>query len=81
MRGVLRRAVVAIGVAGLIASSAITVSAGAGGVPNEKSCGGVGSDARTFAALPGRMDPEALFDAQPTFTCDEVGKEHRNSGF
>ena len=50
--------------------------AGQGGVPNQKSCGGIGREASTFAAQPGPMNPGALFAAQGPFTCDDVGEEN-----
>ena len=49
-----------------------------GGVPNERSCGGVGRVAQTFAAQPGPMDPNALFRSLDPFTCTDTGEE--NSG-
>jgi hypothetical protein len=47
-----------------------------GGVPNERSCGGIGREAQVFAAQPGPMHPGALFAAQGPFTCDDVGEAH-----
>ncbi len=47
-----------------------------GGEPNERSCGGIDSEAREFADQPGPMNPGALFAAQGPFTYDDVGEEH-----
>jgi hypothetical protein len=48
------------------------------GRPNQKSCGGIGREARDFAGQEGPMDDDALFAAQGPFTCDDVGGEHGN---
>lgn len=56
------------------------VFADTGGVPNERSCGGIGRQAQDFAAQPGPMHPGALFAAQGPFTCDDVG-EAQGKGF
>jgi len=60
----------------LMVGATVPALAGRGGVPNENSCGGIGREAQSFAAAPGRMDPHALFQAQGPFTCDDVGEEH-----
>lgn len=72
------RQVVLAGVVSLSLTLGATIPAlaGQGGVPNEKSCGGIGREAQSFAAEPGPMDPHALFAAQGPFTCDDVGEEH-----
>jgi hypothetical protein len=66
--------VIALGLA--LLGLAGPVQAGAGGIPNEKSCGGIGRDAQTFAAKPGPMIPYEMFVAQGPFTCDDIGGEH-----
>jgi hypothetical protein len=71
-----RFVLIAVAAAALIVGSAAPALAGKGGVPNEKSCGGIGRQAQTFAGMPGPMDPEALFNSLPPFTCDDVGEEH-----
>ena len=52
------------------------VQAGAGGIPNEKSCGGIGRDAQTFAAKAGPMIPYEMFVAQGPFACNDIGEAH-----
>ncbi len=66
-------AAVAAALTGGVAQPAL---ADAGGVPNERSCGGIGREAQAFAAQPGPMQPGALFAAQGPFTCDDVGETH-----
>jgi hypothetical protein len=67
-------AVVALGLA--LLGLAGPVQAGAGGIPNEKSCGGIGRDAQSFAAQPGPMIPYDMFVAQGPFTCNDIGEAH-----
>lgn len=71
-----RYLLIGVTAAALVVGSAAPALAGQGGVPNVESCGGAGRIAQTFTALPGPMDPEALFDSLPPFTCDDVGEEH-----
>ena len=63
-------------VGSLLVGSGRVALADKGGVPAETSCGGIGREARHFAAEPGPMNPGALFAAQGPFTCDDVGEEH-----
>ena len=76
MSRVTRFLLTASAAAALAVGSAGPALAGQGGVPNEKSCGGIGRHAQTFAGMPGPMDPEALFGSLPPFTCNDVGEEH-----
>jgi hypothetical protein len=55
------------------------VQAGAGGIPSETSCGGIGRDAQTFAAKPGPMIPYEMFVAQGPFTCNDIGEAHSHA--
>ncbi len=76
----LKRSVVAVGAAallvgGAVVSTATPALADKGGQPNARSCGGIGREAQTLAAMPGPMNPAALFAAQGPFTCDDVGEE------
>ena len=72
-----RRILAALAVSSaILGATAAPVFADPGGAPNENSCGGIGREARDFAATPGPMDPQALFEAQGPFTCDDVGEEH-----
>jgi hypothetical protein len=66
--------VIALGLGLLVPAG--SVQAGSGGIPNERSCGGIGRDARTFAAKPGPMIPYEMFVAQGPFTCNDVGEAH-----
>jgi len=61
---------------GLLMGATAPTLAAKGGVPNERSCGGIGRQAQSFAAAPGPMDPGALFAAQGPFTCDDNGEAH-----
>lgn len=67
-----------VGVIGVVLAvgAAAPVLADKGGQPNQRSCGGIGREARTFAAMPGPMNPGELLAAQGPFTCDDVGEEH-----
>ena len=71
-----RHLLIGLAATALLVTAATPALAGKGGEPNDKSCGGIGREARDFAGLPGPMDPQALFDAQGPFTCDDVGEEH-----
>lgn len=71
-----RYLLIGVTVAALVVNTAAPALAGEGGVPNEKSCGGVGRIAQTFAALPGPIDLDALFEAVGPLTCNDFGQEH-----
>ncbi len=77
MQPVKRYLLIGVTAALLVVTTAAPALAGEGGVPNDKSCGGVGRIAQTFAALPGPIDLAALFEAVGPLTCNDFGQSHK----